>query len=290
MNYIFADGNWLAHRAFSVYGKSSSVPEKKIPNAILDWFSQGAVRWQCTGGALCFDGNDIFRHKVYTGYKATRKAAKDEAARHRFDEGLPPEDTAGAFIAPTTELFRSHGILVVQKPELEADDLLISAGTTFGKNPKNQVILEARDKDLFQGVRKNIRIFTPAMGVEKEIVWTPELVLAKRGMTPKQFLKYQILIGDATDDIPAIPEIGTPAKAKKIVLEFDKLSTFFTETEDGQRLFKKYKSEIARNIQLVTMVKNAWDIKDVGFKLVGSNSRSPGFAALKSALSKKSLF
>ena len=290
MNYIFADGNWLIHRAFSVYGKSSSVPEKRIPNALLDWFSQGAVRWQCTGGALCFDGHDIFRHKVYSGYKSTRKEAKEKANRHNFDEGLPPEITAGVYIAPTIALFRSHGILVVQKPEVEADDLLVSAGVRFGKDPNNLVFLEARDKDLFQGIRKNVMVYTPPMGLEKEVLWTPERVLEKKGMTPKQFLRYQILRGDSTDDIPSIPEVGSHARAKDIAIKYDRLSDFFTNTKKGQAVFKKHKSEIARNIQLITMVRNAWDEKDVRFKLTGSNPRATSFAALKSALSKKSLF
>jgi 5'-3' exonuclease len=290
MNYIFADGNWLTHRAFSVYAKSSSVPEKKIPNAVLDWFCSGAVRFQCTGGAICFDGPDIFRHKVYKGYKETRTTKKEEAARKRFDEGLPPEPTAGAYIAPTIELFRSHGLLAVQDPELEADDLLISAGTTFGKDkPSNLVILEARDKDLFQGVKPNVRIYTPAMGTEKEIIWTPERVLAKKGLTPSQFLKYQILRGDATDDIPPIPEIGSHGKAMAIVKEYAKLTDYFM-TPKGRKMFAKYKSELHRNRQLVSMVRNAWTIKNVDFKLIGSAPRSPSFAALKSSLSKKSLF
>lgn len=273
-----------------MYGKTSSVPEKKIANAVLEWFCQGAVRHQCVGGAVCFDGPDIFRFRVYGGYKSTRREKKEQSILDNAAQGLPAEDTAGAFIAPTIELLKEHGIVTEQKDDYEADDLLMSASRFVTKlKPRAHVWLEARDKDLFQAVNDRVSVWTPAMGLEKEVIWTPKSVLAKKGMTPKQFLRYQILHGDATDDVPPIPEIGSPKKAKSIAIQYDKLTDFFM-TEEGGKLFDKYVSELHRNRQLVSMVRDAWTIKDLDFKLKGVNSRAPAFAALKSNLSKKSLF
>lgn len=246
---------------------------------------------QCGGGAICFDGHDVFRYQIYPGYKQSRKEKKEVGTHTEVYQGdKTASEVIASLIQPTMEVFKYHGVCAVQKAELEADDLLASAGYYFTKrNPDDSVVLLARDKDALQSISKKVCMYTPPMSKLPEKIWTPEAVQKSKGMTPKQFHRYQILLGDATDDIPPIPKIGTPAKAKSIVTRFNKLSDYF-ETEEGMEVYKSYASELVRNRQLVTMVKTAWTDKDIKFKLTGDNKYAPALGVLKSTLSKRSLF
>ena len=193
MKYLFADGNWLLHRAWHAYGKTSSAPEKRVPNQLLEWFCQGAVRMQCQGGAVCFDGPDVFRHKVYPLYKQNRSEKAIHKAGAFNDEGPSTSDRVNSLIPYTKELFVKHGIFAEQKEEFEADDLLISGAHYFTSKGADEVVFLARDKDLVQGISQRVKMFTPAMMKEPEKIWTVKSVLADKGMTPRQFLNYQIL-------------------------------------------------------------------------------------------------
>lgn len=291
-NYLFGDGNWMLHRAWHAAGKTSKFPDTKVPNMILEWFCQGAVRLNAHYGALTFDGPKNFRKKLYPEYKANRTGDQDLVEESYWKgELMPPrteKECINALIKPTISLFQTHGIVVEQKKEYEADDLLNSA-TYYFDDEGRVIYVMTRDKDLFQSVRKRVFVYMPNMGKIPERLYGVKAVTAAKKMTPRQFLHYQILVGDGIDNVPPIPKIGTPAKAMSIVKEYDKLSEYFA-TAEGAKIFKKYSSELHRNRELVTMSKKVWTIEDVKLRPRGTNKKVPALATLISSMSKRSMF
>lgn len=287
--YLFADGNWLLYRAWSAVGKVYKDPYKKVPMMLLDWFCKAALRLQATGGAMCFDGNDNFRKRLYPPYKAHREVGEPISPEGTM-EGISVSDAVYASLDPTKELFYSLGIPIDQQPKYEADDLMISGANYFAQESKsNRIYLMTRDKDTYQGITDQVTIFVPEMKQHPEELIGLKQLLKKKGLSPKQFLSYQILIGDATDNVPPISDM-TPKKALQIAKEFTSLPAFF-RTKEGGRFYNEKEDELHRNKDLITLVRSAWRIEDVSFKAhLKGRADSLAFNTLKSSVTKSSLF
>jgi DNA polymerase-1 len=75
------------------------------------------------------------------------------------------------------------------------------------------VFLVTKDKDLMQLVGPRVRMLAPdGFGVFLNI--GPEEVLDKMGVPPEKILDYLSLVGDASDNIPGVPGIGSKTAAK----------------------------------------------------------------------------
>lgn len=254
---VFNDGNWLLHRAQSVAGKFSAVPEKRIPILVLTWFCSYAIKLNATHGALCFDGAFNFRHELYSGYKNSR--AKDSKAE-RAESGASKSDNTYAALQPCLSLFALAGLPTYQHAHLESDDLMAAGAFSFTRDNEKQyrpgykAYMICNDKDLLQSVDRQVEMFTPEMTGQKERRFTVAEVVKVRGMKPKQFADYQTLIGDSIDDIPGI---CSPKFAANVIKVHGSLKRYFA-TEEGGLFFRKHGNEIIRNRRLITMAKLAW--------------------------------
>jgi len=254
MNYMFVDGNWCLHRAWSAMGHQSGIPTVRVPRMLLNWFCDYALRLNVQAGAMCFDGNSNFRYNVYPAYKSNRNG--DKIVDHGPSAGLTGSDAVYQSLEPTRELFQACGLTVVQEELYEADDLLCSAGHVYGRLPGNKVWLVTRDKDMRGSITKQVNMYIPEMSKQPEQRITPELVGKKQGMTPLQWIDYQILVGDEMDSVPPVARF-TPSKAKALLKEHRSLGEYF-KTDEGGAFYRKYHPDLHRNKQLVVMAKNAW--------------------------------
>lgn len=244
--FMAVDGNWLLHRAYSVLGKYVQTPTVRIPQLLLDWFCSYAIRLGADAGALCFDGPENYRKALFKGYKASRDG--DGSSEHR--------DGVYECLDPTKALFEAAGICVVQLLTHEADDMLASASKYFGKDRGIKTYLVAKDKDTYQNIRENVIVYTPEMSKTPEQFWDLTRLKKERGFTPAQMLDFQILLGDAIDEVPGIPGFGA-ATAKKVLLKHGSLRAFF-ETPEGAEVLSNHGKQLMLNRRLVGMSKDAW--------------------------------
>lgn len=245
---IFADGNWLLHRAYHAVGKTSGVPKIRVPLLITDWIFSYLIKWNSSDCSVCFDGDNVFRYAIYPEYKAKRNSNRSE---YETDD-----DPVYGLLPSVVSCLNLCGIHVQQDAEYEADDLVSSASKKWAAlNSNNRAIIISKDKDSLQNVTSQIVCFTPGVkDSSSDVTWTVNKVKELKGMYPKEYLRYQILVGDRIDNIPSL--MG-PKKAQKIVTEYDSLKAYFS-TAEGKQFFDKNKGALVLNKLLVTMVKDSW--------------------------------
>jgi DNA polymerase I len=242
-NAVFPDGNWLLYRAYHSIGKRSAIPEKRVPLQILSWFYEYAMRWNATHGAISFDGPKVFRYDVYPEYKGERNNNKETSSNEVY-----------ACLEPTKRLFRLLGIQVFQQDAYEADDLVVSASTSWNAiSSSNTSIIVGKDKDTFGYVTARTRVWTPPSSSLPEVLWTEKTVLDKYGISSKQFRELQILIGDKIDNVPNILPIN---KAKELLVKYGSLGRYF-KTKEGVAFYKNNIAALRLNRILVTLKSDA---------------------------------
>ena len=135
-----------------------------------------------------------FRHEMFAEYKGTRKGMPQE-----LHEQVPV----------LKELLTAMGILIMELPGYEADDLL---GTVAKRSEAKgmDVLVVSGDRDLLQIVTDNIRVCIPKTKrgtTEYEMYYTKD-VQEKYGLLPLQIIELKALMGDSSDNIPGVPGIG----------------------------------------------------------------------------------
>ena len=148
--------------------------------------------------AVSFDKNkQTFRSEVYKEYKATRKPAPPE---------LVPQ------FALIREALRTLGAAVYEVDGYEGDDIL---GTLAARYEKElPVFIVTGDRDALQLATKDTTVYITQRGVSQMAAMTPEAVVKKYGITPRQVIDMKALMGDTSDNIPGVPGVGEKTAAK----------------------------------------------------------------------------
>lgn len=94
---------------------------------------------------------------------------------------------------------------------VEADDW-IAALARWAEAEGWTVVIASSDKDFMQLVSERVGLVNP--NDRSEAVWTAEQVREKTGVTPAQVVDWLSLMGDAVDNIPGVPGVGTKTAAE----------------------------------------------------------------------------
>jgi len=299
-NAVFIDGNWLMYKVFSTIGKTTFSPEKRVPLQVLNYACTYALERDARFGALAFDGSNNFRYKVYPAYKSRRGLGSKLSGMvpdQPLDEEKTDKDLVYECMVPTMRLFQLVRFPVFQFDEFEADDVVAAGAESFvSASEDNHSWITCRDKDSFQRVKGRVKVYWPSQGDEPSRLMDAKAVKEKTGFTPIQFGDFQILCGDATDDIPPVV---TVKEAKKILKEHRYLKSFFN-TKEGKAFFLKHETDLRRNALLIRMATNCWSptMNDVRIDLVQNpkafqefGELPKSFHALRSLMgARKSLF
>ncbi|WP_133000697.1 5'-3' exonuclease H3TH domain-containing protein [Luteimonas arsenica] len=145
--------------------------------------------------AIAFDEalDSCFRNALYPAYKANRDPAPAELKRQ---------------FAYCKALCAALGLPVLAHREYEADDLIGTALTRARGDGFRGVIVSA-DKDLSQLLQANDEQWDYARGQR----WGAAGVKARHGVHAHQVADYLALCGDAVDNIPGVPGIGSKTAA-----------------------------------------------------------------------------
>lgn len=228
---LLIDGSSLIHRAFyampplqnkeglntgAVYG---------LCNMILKLITDVKPKWM----VVAFDkSRKTFRTRMYEEYKAQRKPTPVEL-KEQFPLAI--------------ELLEMMNISTIEIDDYEADDII----GTFSKHKRKEaeVIIVTGDKDEFQLIDNNVKVFFTKKGISNIQVFDIEEFKANyEGLMPTKIIDLKGLMGDSSDNIPGVPGVG-PKTAMKLILEYDNVENVLEHIDEVKG--KSLKVKLAEN-------------------------------------------
>lgn len=212
--------------------------------------------------AVAFDVKaPTFRHEIYKEYKGTRKPMPEE-----LREQVPV----------MKEVLMAMGIKIMEKPGLEADDIL---GTIARRSESEgmEVALISGDRDLLQIASGNIKVRIPkTRGGKTEIEdYYAKDVEEKYQVNPTQFIDLKALMGDASDNIPGVPKVGEKT-ATDLMVQFGSLSNIYEHIDEVTK--KSIRESLIANKELADLSKVLATIKtDADVELSYEDARLKNF-------------
>ncbi len=199
---VVIDGNSLMHRAYHAVPPTMNAPDGTPTNAAFGFMAMLLKLLDMTkpNAVICaFDaGRPAFRTEALQQYKAQRP---------------PMDDNLRVQFPIMKQLLASMEIPVIQVQGWEGDDIL---GTVAARNEARgfETLLVTGDKDAYQLATNLTRIVTTKKGIADVVVYGPDEVFERYGVTPAQFPDFLGLMGDSSDNIPGVPGIGAKTAAK----------------------------------------------------------------------------
>lgn len=242
LKVFLIDGNSFCYRAF--YAIRELRNSKGEPtNAIYGFVTmlRKMIKEEHPDGlAVSFDlAGPTFRHEIDENYKAHRKPMPDELV---------------AQIPHIKEFVRAFRIPIFEKQGFEADDILGTLASRLAR-AGHQVLIVTGDKDMLQLVGKRIKIYN----THKEgLIYGEEEVEKKfDGLGPEKVVELMALMGDASDNIPGVPQIG-PKTAVALIKEFGSVEALYKQldrvrSESQRRLLRENEQLARRSRELATI-------------------------------------
>lgn len=212
---VLIDGNSLINRAF--YALPLLTGNGGVYTNAVYGFANILVRlieeYSPKYIAVAFDMKaKTFRHKMYDGYKATRKGMPDELASQ-----LPI----------LKEMLDIIGIRYIEREGIEADDII----GTLAKHHALPTYILTGDRDSFQLIDDSTTVLFTKRGITDVAVMTPQSLMETTGLTPAQIVDYKALAGDSSDNIPGVPGIGDK-KATDLLKTYGSVSAIYSHIDE----------------------------------------------------------
>ena len=211
----------LYFRAFYGIPATLTARDGRPVNAVrglLDFLARFITDYRPANVACCWDNDwrPAWRVALVPSYKAHRVASEAPAG---------PVQTAGSpsgFVEEVPDLLTPQvplildvldalGLAVVGADGFEADDVL----ATLAARASGPVDVITGDRDLFQLVddARGVRVLYVAGGVRKHERVDDAWLLARYGITGRQYADFATLRGDASDGLPGVKGIGEKTAA-----------------------------------------------------------------------------
>ena len=253
------DGNSLMHRAYHAVPPTMTAPDGTPTNAAFGFLSMllKFIEIEQPDALVCaFDkGRPKFRMEALEQYKAQR----------------PPMDEELKAQFPVIEnLLAAMNVPVVALPGWEGDDIL---GTVAARDEElgYRTLLVTGDKDAYQLASDLTKIVTTKRGITDVVIYGPEEVEERYGVTPAQFTDFLGLKGDKADNIPGVPGIGDK-KAASMLQAYGNLEGIYANLDKfkGKQLenLTNYKDDAFLSRQVATIVRDAdfeLDLESISF-------------------------
>jgi len=188
-----------------------------------------------------------FREELYPEYKAHRES--------------PPEDLIKQ-LPIAIEWIEKMGFAHFAKEGFEADDVIATV-TRIAKEQGVRVRIVSHDKDLYQLIDdKRVVLFD---SVKKSNV-DEEACIHKFGVNPRDFINFQAIVGDSSDNVPGVKGIGQKG-ASGLINTYHTLEEIYDNiTQCGtariQKLLLENKENAFLSRQLVTMREDLYENLD----------------------------
>ncbi|MBO4868597.1 MAG: DNA polymerase I [Clostridia bacterium] len=204
------DGNSIINRAY--YGIRPLTNKNGLyTHAVYGMINIITSQMQQYSPDACVAAFDLkaptFRHKMFDGYKATRKGMPEELA-----EQLPY----------AKRVLDAMGITVSSVEGYEADDILGTLSAMSGDDL--HVYILTGDRDSLQLIGDNVSVLLVSTGETKE--FDRDAFYEKYGIEPSEYVDAKALMGDSSDNIPGVPGIGEKT-AMKLIAEYKNIENLY---------------------------------------------------------------
>lgn len=217
---MLIDGSSLAFRAFfSILDlerfKNSAGLHTNALYSFHRMLDNVMAQFEPTHVLVAFDqAGPTFRTEKYKEYKGGRQKTPSE-----FKEQMPYFKV----------LLEGYGIAYYDMSLYEADDII---GTLAHQADTNdEVIVISGDKDLIQIADDNTTVYITRKGVSDLEGYTPEHILEKYQVTPRQIIELKGLMGDSSDNYPGVTRIGEKT-AIKLIKEFNSVEELYRRIDE----------------------------------------------------------
>jgi len=238
---VIIDVNHMSIRCLFANAKNFGNPEPELQlhkHMFLTTLFSALGKFSPDEVVLAVDGKGNWRKSIYKSYKENRKIDRE-------NDLFPWDEYFSHFEELIKGIKSTFPFKVIHIPRVEADDIaaVIVKHSTGYRN-----ILVTSDQDYIQLLQhKNTNLFDPMKNK-----WVQE-------KDPKRALELKIMIGDKSDNIPAIkPRVGIKT-AMKILDTEDKFEQVLKEeieikNKDGEIVkTEKVKDNYNRNKKLIDM-------------------------------------
>ncbi|MEM7174112.1 MAG: DNA polymerase I [Bacteroidota bacterium] len=222
------DAMALIYRGYFALIRSPRINEKGLNTGAILGFANSLVEvlqnQKPTHVVVAFDTPaPTFRQEMYKDYKV-----------HRQDQ---PEDITLS-IPYVKKFLEALHIPFIEQDGYEADDVL---GTLSRQASLEdfQVYLMTPDKDFAQLVNANTYLYKPGIGKGRALIWQEAEVLKDWGIDrPDQVKDILALWGDASDNIPGVPNVGKKT-AQKLIKQFGAIENLLKHTDSLKGTLQK---------------------------------------------------
>ncbi len=244
---VLVDGNSIMNRAF--YGimgsKMLTTKDGKYTNAVYGFLAILFKLLEEVNPEYMVVAFDLkaptARHKLYEGYKATRKGMPQELA-----DQMPI----------IKDILKAMKIDIVEMEGYEADDILGTL-SRYGEKQGLEVIILSGDRDTFQLATDKITIRIPHTkgGKTETDEYNRQRIMDTYGLEPKQLIDVKGLQGDTSDNIPGVPGVGEKT-ALSLIQKFGSIENLYEKVDKGEAELKgKQKEKIENNKELAFLSK-----------------------------------
>ena len=187
---------------------------------------------------------DSFRKAIDENYKAHRDEAPEELKMQ-----LP--------IA--IDWIHKMGFATLEKSGYEADDIIATVAH-LARKAGYEVHIISHDKDLYQLIDDDAIVVIDAI---KKKRMNEAACIEKYGVSPKQFIDYQSLLGDSADNVPGVKGIGK-VTAEKLLKAHGSLDAMYANLDAVEPprirgLLETYREDAFRSRKLVTLADDVFD-------------------------------
>ena len=218
---VVLDGYSLMYRAYHALQTPMTAPDGTPTNAVHGFVMmllKVIEDERPDAMAVAFDLHaPTFRHRMYDGYKATRKPMPDD---------LRAQDPV------IREMIGLMGLTVLECEGYEADDILGTV-SRWCEEHGGEAVLVTGDRDSFQLSGAHTTILYTKKGITETVRVTPEYIRENYGLEPRQLIDVKSLMGDASDNIPGVPGVGEKT-ALKLVQQYGSMEKVL-DTADAEQ-------------------------------------------------------
>ena len=189
-----------------------------------------------------------FRNDLYPEYKANRDPAPDDLVKQ-----LPV----------AIEWIDQMGFANLSREGFEADDVITTV-TKFAKEKGMKVRIVSHDKDLYQMIEDGkVEMYD---SVKKKVI-DEQGCIDKFEVHPRDFINFQAILGDSSDNVPGVKGIGQKG-ASKLINQYHTLEAIYEDIENCgtpriQKLLLESKEKAFLSRELVTMSTDVFKDMDV---------------------------
>lgn len=219
---VLIDGNSLLNRAYyatPIFTNRNGMPTNaifgfvKLLFKIIDDLNPEYL-------VVAFDLKaPTFRHKMFSGYKATRKPMPDDLALQ---------------VEPLKNVLRAMKIAICEKEGVEADDVIGTLSNMFDVHS----YIYTGDRDSFQLVDNKTDVYYTKRGVSDLQKLNIDNFKAEVGINPPQVIDLKSLMGDKSDNIPGVPGVGEKI-AHNLLEKYGTLNGVYENIDEIKGLLKE---------------------------------------------------